>query len=302
MGSTAKSRRGKSVKCLKNSFSGSVDGDISRNAIRNSSVAGFFQNKLNAQTSIISETKNDFIDSLPNPLVDALIEENLRLVLKIANDFLGRGLNWDDLVSEGNRGLIIAAHRFDPQRGAKFSTYSSWWIKQAIRQAIAEQVNTVRVPVGTQLNSRRINRAVRELTVKLKRTPSNEEVAHIADLPLATVIRLRDNCQVDMCSLNSLVNDSDTNGIEYQDFLADDQSPAPDELLLKVEDIEQLLSLMASLSDREQQVLRLRFGLDGIPVQTLDEVGLKLHCTNERVRQIQNNALRKLHYLMNLKN
>ena len=115
--------------------------------------------------------------------VDALIEENLRLVLKIANDFLGRGLAWDDLVSEGNRGLITAARRFDASRGAKFSTYSAWWIKQAIRQAIADHAKTIRVPIGTQLNSNRIKRAVRNLTEELGRSPTDEEVADAAKLP-----------------------------------------------------------------------------------------------------------------------
>ena len=101
--------------------------------------------------------------------VNALIEENLRLVQKIANDFLGRGLSWDDLVSEGNRGLVTAARRFDPSRGARFSTYSSWWIKQAIRQAISEQGRTVRVPIGTELNWRKVRRSTRKLAEELGR-------------------------------------------------------------------------------------------------------------------------------------
>ena len=109
------------------------------------------------------------------PEVEALIEENLRLVLKIANDFLGRGLPWDDLVSEGNRGLVIAAERYDPSRGAKFSTYSACWIKQAIHQAIAEQALTVRVPMGTQINARKIRKTVKSLTNTLGRTPTDEE-------------------------------------------------------------------------------------------------------------------------------
>ena len=119
-----------------------------------------------------------------NPEVEALIESNMRLVLKIANDFLGRGLPWEDLVSEGNRGLVIAARRYDPSRGAKFSTYSACWIKQAIHQAIAEQGQTVRVPMGTQINARKIRKAVRELTARLGREPSDEEVAAEAGVPL----------------------------------------------------------------------------------------------------------------------
>lgn len=242
-------------------------------------------------------------EKLPDdPAVTALIEQNLRLVLKIANDFMGRGLSWDDLVSEGNRGLVTAARRFDPSRGARFSTYSSWWIKQAIRQAIAEQAATVRVPIGTQVNWRRIRRAVQELTEKLGREPDDLEVARAARVPLATVIRLRRSNQLEVHSLNAPVNDAESDGAEFQNFLSDDTTPGPDQQLLKLEDVEQLLALLGTLSEREQKVLRLRFGLDGEPVRTLDEVGAVLNCTNERVRQIQNQALRKLHQkLENLK-
>ena len=229
---------------------------------------------------------------------ESLIMDNMRLVLKIANDFLGRGLPWDDLVSEGNRGLVIAAHRFDPGKGAKFSTYSAHWIKQAIRQAIAEQTQTVRVPVGTQLNSRRIKRSVRKLTLALNREPTNEEVAKDTALPLVTIERLRNTRQVDMQSLNEIVGTAEADGAELLDFIADDDAETPDRMMIKLEDIDQLLELLDQLSERERQVLRLRFGLDGTPVQTLDQVGVLLSCTNERVRQIQNQALRRLFRLM----
>jgi RNA polymerase primary sigma factor len=229
---------------------------------------------------------------------DSLIMDNMRLVLKIANDFLGRGLPWDDLVSEGNRGLVIAAHRFDPDKGAKFSTYSAHWIKQAIRQAIAEQTQTVRVPVGTQLNSRRIKRSVRKLTLELDREPTNEEVAVDTALPLVTVERLRNTRQVDMQSLNEIVGTAESDGAELLDFIADDDAETPDRMMIKLEDVDQLFELLNQLSDRERQVLRLRFGLDGTPVQTLDQVGKMLSCTNERVRQIQNQALRRLFRMM----
>ena len=229
---------------------------------------------------------------------ECLIKDNMRLVLKIANDFLGRGLPWDDLVSEGNRGLVIAAHRFDPDKGAKFSTYSAHWIKQAIRQAIAEQTQTVRVPVGTQLNSRRIKRSVRKLTLELDREPTNEEVAVDTALPLVTIERLRNTRQVDMQSLNEIVGTAESDGAELLDFIADDDAETPDRMMIKLEDVDQLFELLNQLSDRERQVLRLRFGLDGTPVQTLDQVGQLLSCTNERVRQIQNQALRRLFRLM----
>ena len=233
-----------------------------------------------------------------NPEAEALIRENLRLVLKIANDFLGRGLPWDDLVSEGNRGLVIAAHRFNPDLGAKFSTYSAWWIKQAIRQALAEQTLTIRVPVGTQLNSRRIKRSVRRLTMGLGREPTNEEVAADADVSLATVERLRDTRQVDMMSLNEVVGVDDSDGVELQDFFADEGGSSPDTELIRIEDLEQLIQLLDGLPPKERKVLKLRFGMDGSPVMTLEDVGGLLNCTSERVRQIQNQALKRLHRQM----
>ncbi|MBR7121710.1 MAG: sigma-70 family RNA polymerase sigma factor [Lentisphaeria bacterium] len=229
---------------------------------------------------------------------DALIRDNMRLVLKIANDFLGRGLPWDDLVSEGNRGLVIAAHRFNPDLGAKFSTYSAWWIKQAIRQALAEQTQTIRVPVGTQLNSRRIKRSVRKLTIELERPPTNEEVAADAHVSMATVERLRNTRQVDMQSLNELVGNDESDGVELLDFFADEGAGPPDQELIQLEDVEQLLRLLDSLPPKEKQVLKLRFGMDGSPLMTLEDVGKILNCTSERVRQIQNQALKRLHKQM----
>lgn len=226
--------------------------------------------------------------------VNALIEQNLRLVQKIANDFLGRGLSWEDLVSEGNRGLITAAHKFDPSRGARFSTYSAWWIKQAIRQAIAEQARTVRVPIGTQINWRRIRKVAKELTEKLGREPTDEEVAAEAKLPVAAIQRLRSSNQVEVHSLNAPVSGEESESGEFMEFVYDETAPGPDQELINLEDVEQLLALLETLPEREKQVLRLRFGLDGEPVRTLEEVGAIIGCTNERVRQIQNQALRKL--------
>lgn len=226
--------------------------------------------------------------------VNALIEQNLRLVQKIANDFLGRGLSWEDLVSEGNRGLITAAHKFDPSRGARFSTYSAWWIKQAIRQAIAEQARTVRVPIGTQINWRRIRKVAKELTEKLGREPTDEEVAAEAKLPVTTIQRLRSSNQVEVHSLNAPVSGEESESGEFMEFVYDETAPGPDQELINLEDVEQLLALLETLPEREKQVLRLRFGLDGEPVRTLEEVGAIIGCTNERVRQIQNQALRKL--------
>ena len=232
------------------------------------------------------------------PEVEALIESNMRLVLKIANEFLGRGLSWDDLVSEGNMGLVIAARRFDPARGAKFSTYSACWIKQAIRLAIAEQGQTVRVPMGTQINSRRIRKAVTTLTKELGKAPTNEEVAEFTNLPLVTVERLRDAKQLNITSLNAPVDEETPEGIQHIDAVSDETVPSPADEMVRLEDIEQLLRLINTLSERERKVICLRFGIGGRPVKTLDQVGKELDCTNERVRQIQNIALKKLHNRM----
>lgn len=235
-----------------------------------------------------------------NPEVEALIVSNMRLVLKIANEFLGRGLSWDDLVSEGNMGLVIAARRFDPSRGAKFSTYSACWIKQAIRLAIAEQAQTVRIPMGTQVNSRKIRKAVTALTKELGRAPTNDELVERTGLPLVTIERLRDAKPLNISSLNTPVDEETPEGMEFQEFLSDETFPSPADEMVKVEDIEQLLRLINTLSERERKVITLRFGIGGEPVRTLDQVGKVLDCTNERVRQIQNLALKKLHRRMML--
>ena len=232
------------------------------------------------------------------PEVEALIESNMRLVLKIANEFLGRGLSWEDLVSEGNMGLVIAAHRFDPSRGAKFSTYSACWIKQAIRLAIAEQGQTVRVPMGTQINTRKIHKTVNILTRELGRKPTDEEVAAAAGLPLVTVERLREAKPLNITSLNTPMDEERTEGVEFQEFISDESFPSPADEMVRLEDIEQLLKLISTLSERERKVICLRFGIGGEPVRTLDQVGRELDCTNERVRQIQNIALKKLHNRM----
>ena len=233
-----------------------------------------------------------------NPEVEALIESNMRLVLKIANEFLGRGLSWEDLVSEGNMGLVIAARRFDPSRGAKFSTYSACWIKQAIRLAIAEQGQTVRIPMGTQINTRKIRKTVNTLTRELGRAPTNEEIAAAAGLPLVTVERLRDAKPLNITSLNTPVDEETPEGIDFLEFVSDESFPSPADEMVRIEDIEQLLKLINTLSERERKVICLRFGIGGEPVRTLDQVGKELDCTNERVRQIQNIALKKLHNRM----
>ena len=152
--------------------------------------------------------------------------------------------------------------------------------------------------MGTQINARKIRKTVKSLTNTLGRTPTDEEVAEASALPLVTVERLRDNRQVDMSSLNSPVDEAVPEGMDFIEFVTDESFPAPDQELVKIEDIEQLLKLLNSLSERERKVISMRFGLNGEPVRTLEQVGKELDCTNERVRQIQNIALKKLHNRM----
>ena len=228
---------------------------------------------------------------------EELIRDNLRLVMKIANSFIGRGLDWEDLVAEGNLGLITAAQKYDPSQG-KFSTYSAWWIKQAIRQAIADQRSAVRVPIGAQLKSRRIKRVAAALERELGHPPTDQEIAAAAGLSELAVRRLRNDSLADVRSLNTALASDDPESGEYLDLLGDSATPGPDQELIRIEEINQLLSLLDTLSERERRVLKLRFGLDGEPVRTLDEVGREMNCSNERVRQIQMRALRKLNERM----
>ena len=229
---------------------------------------------------------------------DGMIRDNLRLVLKIANEFLGRGLPWEDLVSEGNRGLVIAADRFDPRKGAKFSTYSTWWIKQAIRQAIAEQSSTIRLPAGARQHWIRVRRAESELHRSLRRSPTDEEIGAACRLAPKTVHHLRGAQPLGISSLDAAPGDDKTDGGRLFDVIPDETAPSPDELQIRIEDVDELLKLLTTLSAREQRVLRLRFGLDGETIGTLDEVGAAIGCSGERVRQIQDQALRKLQMRM----
>ena len=224
-----------------------------------------------------------------------LIKANLRLVVKIANDFAGKGLPKHDLISEGNIGLMNAAQKFDPTKGAKFSTYSTWWIKQAMRRALAEQSRTIRVPIQSVEKIAKIRSMQRKLEEKFGRPASDEEIAEALDLSRRTVSELR-FANLSTSSLNDPIQDGEQG--EIQDFIADNEKNAPDQMLGDFESIDRLKGLVDRLRDREKQVLSLRFGLDGSPQMTLEEVGEVLGCTRERVRQIQNKAIRKLKLLM----
>ena len=220
-----------------------------------------------------------------------IIRANLRLVVKIANEFMNRGLSKHDLISEGNIGLMTAAEKFDPNKGAKFSTYSTWWIKQAMRRAIAEQSRTIRIPVQSVGKINKIKRAQREMQTESGKIPTNKEIAERLDLSQRTVRELR-HANLNTSSLNEPIVNGEAG--EMQDFISDKPELSPDNVLGNLESMKHLYVLVERLCEREKQVLKMRFGLDGNPIMTLENVGIAVGCTRERVRQIQNKAIKKL--------
>ncbi len=222
---------------------------------------------------------------------DHMIRANLRLVVKIAGDYSGYGLSMNDLISEGNIGLMNAVERFDPEKGGKLSTYGSWWIKQSIKRALANQSKTVRLPVHMVDKIARMRRIASLLTEALGREPTDDELAEELGLPRHKVAMLK-QAALRPASLDAQINEGEAT--EYGDIIGDEAASNPLDILTDKNLHDQIDGLLSILDDRERRIIDERFGLNGLKPMLLEDVGREFGVSRERIRQVQNSALAKM--------